>query len=124
LYELPELSHLINLENFWCHQNNLTKIPDISNLKKLSILSISHNKLTELQDLSNFKELSMLRCDKNLFTILPISIIQCKKLLYYKKYNLYKSLNMLSYLLNINIKYYYNFTILTYYKNNYIYKYN
>jgi len=71
-------------------------------------------------DTLNKHDIEQLNCNNNLFTTLPLSILKCKTLFNYKKYNYYTKINELNELLTYKIKYYYYLNIMKYYNNLYL----
>jgi len=139
LEELPDLSNLLNLCRLYCNDNKLSKLTNLpinlkilscennnitelnlSGLTQLEYLNISNNNIYLLPNLDIYNNLTEIYCNYNNLLSLPISILKCKKLYYYKNYKNYKNLNKLNYLLNKNIEKYYYRQILNYYFNNLI----
>ena len=118
LYKLPELPS--NLQQLYIINNSLLeRLPELPS--SLETLQVSNNLLLEkLPELPY--DLEFLLCYSNpLLTTLPRSIIYCKKLhnpyIYtnlYKKYNDLSYLEILPYLVNKKIEYYYYKVIINY----------
>jgi len=141
LSELPDLSMLINLTYLDCSSNKLTKLPDLSMLINLTYLDCSSNKLDIINNLpitlsfldcsqNNLTQFNLLfklkKCKEvyfynNKISYVPKNIIKCKHLQTYIKFNTYKLIYKLNYLLNTCIAKYYNFTIYNYYNTEYGY---
>lgn len=80
LCSLPENMSLPNLSTFHIDYNNLEVLP-IMNFPKLKNFNCSHNKLTHLPAMDIFPELSELDFCNNLIKIVPLNIMNCKKLI-------------------------------------------
>ena len=119
LSELPDLSMLINLTYLDCNSN---KLDIINNLPiTLSFLDCSQNNLTQFNLLFKLKKCKEVYFYNNKISYVPKNIIKCKHLQTYIKFNTYKLIYKLNYLLNTCIAKYYNFTIYNYYNTEYGY---
>ena len=117
---LPDLSKCTKLLSLNCSYNKLKELPDLSKCVNLEYLICVENKLLELPNLSECKNLFYLDCKENQIKNLYVSIIQCKDLEEYIKYNNYYNLEELNNLLNCKIKYYYYSSIMKYYNKCYL----
>jgi len=139
IVNLPRLP--INLDFLNIKQNLLNNINTIYICNKIRHLDLSFNNMIELSNINNMNNLEKLYFNNNnniikfpkinklinLYNIkcyqncniknIDLSIIKCKKICGYQKYNSYKTDNYLSYILNKKIYFYYYLSIIAYYNN-------
>jgi Leucine-rich repeat (LRR) protein len=82
LTSLNGIKNLEQLQELYCYNNKLTSLREIENLKQLQILQCSNNNLTSLEPIKHLIQLEYLDCTYNQLTSLPLSLINCRNLIY------------------------------------------